>query len=134
VGVILYDTLKLPYRNMTRGGQRSVDKQTLTELRGRHPVVDGILEWREIDKIARDFLTTLPAFAYENGRVHLHAVLPEGARLISVVHDEFIVECRQEQAEDVRLLMVETMQKAPEGFVAPMVVEAKVAANWGDAK
>jgi DNA polymerase I-like protein with 3'-5' exonuclease and polymerase domains len=63
-----------------------------------------------------------------------HAALPEGARLLSIVHDEFIVECRQEQAEDVRLLVVETMQAAPEGFVAPMVVEAKIAANWGDAK
>jgi DNA polymerase-1 len=340
VGVILYDTLDLPCHNMTRGGQRSVDKQTLSELRGQHPVIDGILEWREIDKIARDFLTSLPAFADENGRVHpefnqlgatsgrfscsapnvqqipkhseigkklrkmfvaeegcalvvgdwsqmelrilaqyskdplllsaytgeteidlhrltaskmfgkseaevtdsertvakminfgiaygitpvglftrlrpqgvdvtleqcerfitdyfnaysgvqkfindvemrlkergyvknwfgrrrrlsgrtkreirqasnfliqgtgadiakaamvrLHAALPEGARLISIVHDEFIVECRQEQAEDVRLLMVETMQKAPEGFIVPMLVEAKIAANWGDAK
>jgi hypothetical protein len=57
-----------------------------------------------------------------------------GARLISIVHDEFIVECLQEQAEDVRLLMIETMQTAPEGFVAPMVVEAEIAANWGDAK
>ena len=56
--------------------------------------------------------------------VKLHPALPEGARLISVVHDEFIVECRQEQAEEVRLLMVETMQTAPEGFVAPMAVEA----------
>jgi DNA polymerase-1 len=340
VGVILYDTLDLPCHNMTRGGQRSVDKQTLSELRGQHPVIDGILEWREIDKIARDFLTSLPAFADENGRVHpefnqlgatsgrfscsapnvqqipkhselgkklrkmfvaeegsalvvgdwsqmelrilaqysqdplllstytgeteidlhrltaskmfgkseaevtdseravakminfgiaygitpvglftrlrpqgvdvtleqcerfiddyfnaysgvqkfindvetrlkergyvknwfgrrrrlsgrtkreirqasnfliqgtgadiakaamvrLHAALPEGARLISIVHDEFIVECRQEQAEDVRLLMVETMQTAPEDFVVPMVVEAKISANWGDAK
>jgi hypothetical protein len=30
--------------------------------------------------------------------------------------------------------MVETMQKAPEGFIVPMLVEAKIAANWGDAK
>ena len=67
-------------------------------------------------------------------RWFLHAALPEGARLISVIHDEFIVECRQEQAEDVRLLMIETMQAAPEGFVVPMVVEAKIAVDWKDAK
>jgi DNA polymerase I-like protein with 3'-5' exonuclease and polymerase domains len=340
VGVILYDTLGLPCANKTKGGQRSVDKRTLREIRGQHPAVDGIIEWREVDKIARDFLTTLPAFADENGRIHpefkqlgatsgrfscstpnvqqipkrsdlgkklrrmfvadernalvvadwsqmelrilaqyskdplllsaytdgagtdlhrltaskmfgksetevtdsersvakminfgiaygitavglfnrlkpqgvdvtleqceqfisdyfkaysgvqdfirnvehrlrekgyvknwfgrrrrvsgrnareirqaqnfiiqgtgadmakeamvrLHSALPEGAKLISVVHDEFIVECRQEQAEDVRALMVEIMQATPEGFDVPMVVEAKIANNWGDAK
>jgi DNA polymerase I-like protein with 3'-5' exonuclease and polymerase domains len=57
--------------------------------------------------------------------VRLHEALPEGARLISIVHDEFIVECRQEQAKDVRLLMIETMQTAPEGFVTPMVVKGE---------
>ena len=66
--------------------------------------------------------------------VRVHATLPEGARLISVVHDEFIVECRQEQAEDVRALMVEIMQATPDGFIVPMVVEATIAGNWGDAK
>src|SRR5262245_24601669 len=63
--------------------------------------------------------------------VRVHSALPEGARLIAMVHDEFIVECRQEHAEDVRALMVETMQTAPEGFNVLMAVEAKIADNWG---
>jgi DNA polymerase I-like protein with 3'-5' exonuclease and polymerase domains len=64
--------------------------------------------------------------------VRVHSALPEGARLIAMVHDEFIVECRQEQAEDVRTLMVETMRTAPEGFNVLMAVEAKIADNWGE--
>ncbi len=66
--------------------------------------------------------------------VHLHGRLPEGARLIAMVHDEFIVECRREQAEQVRELMMEAMQTLPDGFSVLMVVEAKIAYNWGDAK
>jgi len=66
--------------------------------------------------------------------VRLHAALPDGARLIAMVHDEFIVECRQEQADDVRALMVETMQTTPDRFDVQMVVDAKIGANWGECK
>jgi hypothetical protein len=30
--------------------------------------------------------------------------------------------------------MVEAMQAVPDGFVVPMVAEAKIASNWGDTK
>jgi DNA polymerase-1 len=89
---------------------------------------------REIRQASNFLIQGTGADIAKAAMVRLHAALPEGARLISIVHDEFIVECRQEQAEEVRLQMVETMQTAPEGFVVPMVVEAKVAVNWGDPK
>src|SRR5262249_45820086 len=66
--------------------------------------------------------------------VRLHSSLPAGARLIAMVHDEFIVECRQEQAEGVRALMLDAMQTTPEGFIVPMAVEANIGGNWGEAK
>jgi DNA polymerase-1 len=89
---------------------------------------------REIRQASNFLIQGTGADIAKAAMVRLHAALPEGARLVSIVHDEFIVECRQEQADDVRQLMIETMQMAPEGFVVPMVVEAKVAANWGNAR
>jgi len=66
--------------------------------------------------------------------VRLYGALPEGARMICCVHDEIVTECREEQAEEVRALMVEIMQSAPEGFTVPLKVDAKIAGNWGEAK
>jgi DNA polymerase-1 len=70
----------------------------------------------------------------KDAMVRLHAQLPAGAFLITMIHDEFVVECLEEQAEEVRALMVEVMSKRPDGFTVPLLVESKIADNWGDAK
>lgn len=72
--------------------------------------------------------------SFESGMVRLHSALPEGARLIAMVHDEFIVECRAEQAEAVRDLMIETMSQLPEGFTIPLRVDVHIGNNWGECK
>jgi DNA polymerase I-like protein with 3'-5' exonuclease and polymerase domains len=89
---------------------------------------------REVRQAQNFIIQSTAADMAKCAMVRLHNSLPEGARLIAMVHDEFIVECRRDLAEDVRALMVEAMQAAPEGFIVPMVVEAKIADNWGEAK
>ncbi|MGH9755241.1 MAG: DNA polymerase [Blastocatellia bacterium] len=89
---------------------------------------------REVRQAQNFIIQSTAADMAKTAMVRLHAALPEGARLIAMVHDEFIVECRQEQAEHVRALMVETMQAAPEGFQVSMEIEAHIADTWGDAK
>ncbi|MGH9844907.1 MAG: DNA polymerase, partial [Blastocatellia bacterium] len=102
-------------------------------LLGRRRRVSG-QNSREIRQAQNFIIQGTAADLAKSAMVRLHAALPDGARLIAMIHDEFIVECRAEQAEDVRAQMVETMQAAPDGFKIPMVVEAKIAGNWGDAK
>jgi DNA polymerase-1 len=89
---------------------------------------------REVRQAQNFIIQSTAADMAKTAMVRLYESLPEGARLIAMVHDEFIVECRTELAEEVRSLMVSAMQAAPEGFIVPMVVEAKIAGNWGDAK
>jgi DNA polymerase-1 len=89
---------------------------------------------REVRQAQNFIIQSTAADMAKTAMVRLHSTLPEGARLIAMVHDEFIVECRRELAEDVCVVMVEAMQAAPDGFVVPMVVEATIAGNWGDAK
>ncbi len=67
---ILFDKLGVPSNKETNGGQRSVDKGALEAVRGYHPAVDAILRYREIDKLASTFLSVLPTFADEAGRIH----------------------------------------------------------------
>src|SRR5262249_5280085 len=89
---------------------------------------------RQIRQAQNFIIQSTAADMAKTAMVRVHSALPEGARLIAMVHDEFIVECRRELAEDVRSLMVEAIQTTPDGFVVPMVVEAKIADNWGNAK
>jgi len=89
---------------------------------------------REVRQAQNFIIQATAADMAKTAMAKLYTTLPDGAKLIAMVHDEFIVECRTEQAEDVRSLMIETMQTAPEGFTVPMVVDAKIGSNWGECK
>ena len=54
-------------------------------------------------------------------------------RLILQVHDELIVECPEEEAEKVKILLEEEMEGAVNMDV-PMKAEANVGVNWYLAK
>jgi len=70
VAAVLFDKLGVPSVKETSGGQRSVDREALEDVRGYHPAVDAILRYREIDKLASTFLNILPTFADEADRIH----------------------------------------------------------------
>ncbi len=55
------------------------------------------------------------------------------AKLILQVHDELIVECPEEEAEQVKLLLTEEMERAVDLSV-PMVADAHAGKTWYDAK
>src|SRR5262245_66598752 len=77
VAAILFDKLGVPSVKETSGGQSSVDRKALEDVRGYHPAVDAILSYREIDKVASTFLDVLSHLFGEV--VHLHyAIKPFG--------------------------------------------------------
>ncbi len=51
VGELLFDKLGLPPQKKTRTGAYSTDAGTLEKLRGEHPVVDALLDYREVEKL-----------------------------------------------------------------------------------
>ncbi len=51
VGALLFDTLGLAPQKKTRTGAYSTDAATLEKLRGEHPVVDALLDYREVEKL-----------------------------------------------------------------------------------
>ncbi len=74
LGEILFDELKLVEKpKKTRTGQYKTDEQTLAALSGLHPVIDGILEYREITKLKSTYIDALPTHVQPaTGRVHTH--------------------------------------------------------------
>lgn len=71
---ILFDRLHLEppdKRKKTASGHYSTSADVLEELRGHHPVVDWILEYRELAKLKSTYLDTLPEQVNpRTGRVH----------------------------------------------------------------
>ena len=65
--------------------------------------------------------------------VRLHHELPREARLISTVHDELIIEAPEAMAEQVRVLVQNTMIEAMAALFpqVPIEVEAGVCEHWG---
>src|SRR3970282_384758 len=68
---ILYDKLKLSPGKRTPKGQLSTDASVLEKLRDVHPIVDAILQWRELDKLNSTYLEALRKHVDQSdGRVH----------------------------------------------------------------
>jgi DNA polymerase-1 len=68
---ILYDKLGLSSGKKTPKGQRSTDASVLEKLRDVHPIVDALLQWRELDKLNSTYLEALPREVDpRDGRIH----------------------------------------------------------------
>jgi DNA polymerase-1 len=89
---------------------------------------------KEIRQSQNFLIQATSADLVKRAMVALAARLPEGAQLISTIHDELIVECRSDHAEAVLKIVIEVMQDTPEGFTVPMPVDAKIVDCWADAK
>ena len=57
--------------------------------------------------------------------------LPGYAKLILFVHDEWVTECPEDKAEDVKKIMVDCLENAA-ALRVKMVVEAKIVRNFGE--
>ncbi len=89
---------------------------------------------REIRQAQNFIIQATSADLVKRAMVALAGKLPEGAQLISMVHDELIIECRADHAEEILGIVVDVMQDTPEGFTVPMPVDAKIVDCWADAK
>ncbi len=58
--------------------------------------------------------------------------LPEGAFQIMQVHDSIMVECREEQANDVSKMMIEVMENIKPDLGVNLKVDVSVGQNWGE--
>jgi DNA polymerase-1 len=69
LATVLYDELGLAAGRKTKFG-RSTDADSLEALREEHPVVDLVLEWRQLTKLKSTYVDALPLLCDEDGRVH----------------------------------------------------------------
>lgn len=73
---VLFEKMKIPTRNIKKGKTGySVAASELEKMRGMHPVIDFIFEYRELAKLKNTYIDTLP-----------HLINPETGRLHTTFH------------------------------------------------
>ncbi len=65
LGTVLFDELKLPGNK-----KRSTDADTLNALVEEHPIIENILNWRSVAKLAGTYADALPKQIANDGRIH----------------------------------------------------------------
>ncbi len=69
LGEVLFEDLGLPCKKKTKSGY-STDHQTLEDLRPYAPIIDDILEYRQVTKLRNTYAAVLPTLVDGEGRIH----------------------------------------------------------------
>ena len=112
---VLYDELHLePERTTRTKTHKSTNEATLSTLVGAHPVIEPILQYRELFKLKSTYIDALPNQIGTDGRIHTHyhADVTRTGRLSSKDPNLQNIPARGEWGEKVRRAFI-----VPRGFV-----------------
>ena len=108
LGVVLFEKLGLPVVKKTKTGY-STDVKVLEELRGKHPLVDTILQYRVLAKLQSTYLEGLkPLINRTTGRIHTHfqQTVTVTGRLSSTDPNLQNIPTRTETGREIRALFI----------------------------
>ncbi|CDR56013.1 DNA polymerase I [Staphylococcus argenteus] len=85
LGVVLFETLKLPVIKKTKTGY-STAVDVLEQLQGEHPIIEYILEYRQLSKLQSTYVEGLQKVVSDDQRIHtrFNQTLAQTGRLSSV--------------------------------------------------
>lgn len=85
LSILLFKKLGLKPLATTKTGSFSTDIETLEELKGQHPIVDALLEYRKLFKLKSTYLDALPKKVDSKHRLHtfFHQTNTASGRLAS---------------------------------------------------
>jgi DNA polymerase I len=115
LGEVLFDKLGLVAKGQkkTATGQRSTRESELEKIRELHPIVDDILEYREVQKLLSTYIESIPPLLDEQNRLHAD-FLQTGTvtgRMASANPNLQNIPIRTERGRAIRNAVI-----APEGF------------------
>lgn len=111
VGDILFEVLKVGGEKpkKTKTGQYATGEDVLQKLAGKHPIVDKILDYRELVKLKNTYVDTLPEMVHPNtGRIHtsFNQVVAATGRLSSDNPNLQNIPVRTERGRKIRAAFV----------------------------
>ena len=114
LGTILFEKLKLPVYKKTKKGY-STDVDILEKLKGEHPVIEKILEYRSLTKLNSTYVEGLiPYIQPQDSRIHsyFHQTITATGRISSTEPNLQNIPTRMELGKQIRKAFV-----AKEGYV-----------------
>ncbi|MFH1693754.1 MAG: DNA polymerase I [Bacillota bacterium] len=109
LGEILFEKLELPYGKKTKTGY-STNVEVLTLLQGKHPIIDQIMEYRQLTKLHSTYIVGVKQNLFEDGKVHtiyMQALTTTG-RLSSLDPNLQNIPIRTEEGRKIRKLFLAT--------------------------
>jgi DNA polymerase I len=105
---VLFEELGLPKTRRLKTGY-STDAQAMTNLLGRHPIVEAALEWREVSKLLTTYVDALPPLVDPTtGRIHttLSQTIAATGRLSSSQPNLQNIPVRRAEGREIRRAFV----------------------------
>lgn len=110
LGEILFDKLQLdPKAKKTKTGQYATGEEILSKLKDKHPIINDILEYRQLQKLKSTYIDALPELVNpKTGRVHTTYAQTVAAtgRLSSVNPNLQNIPIRSEAGQQIRKAFV----------------------------
>ena len=103
LGVVLFETLQLPVIKKTKTGY-STAVDVLEKLQGEHPIIDDILEYRQLAKLQSTYVEGLQKVISKDHRIHtrFNQTLAQTGRLSSVDPNLQNIPIRLEEGRKIR--------------------------------
>lgn len=103
LGVVLFETLQLPVIKKTKTGY-STAVDVLEKLQGEHPIIDDILEYRQLAKLQSTYVEGLQKVIRKDHRIHtrFNQTLAQTGRLSSIDPNLQNIPIRLEEGRKIR--------------------------------
>lgn len=103
LGVVLFETLQLPVIKKTKTGY-STAVDVLEKLQGEHPIIDDILEYRQLAKLQSTYVEGLQKVINKDHRIHtrFNQTLAQTGRLSSIDPNLQNIPIRLEEGRKIR--------------------------------
>ncbi len=110
LAAILYERLRITTEvRKTKSGQYSTDEETLRSLMGKHPIIEHLIDYRELAKLKSTYVDALPAMInHKTKRVHTsyNQAIAATGRLSSVDPNLQNIPIRTERGREIRKAFV----------------------------
>ncbi|GAB4286211.1 MAG: DNA polymerase I [Candidatus Dojkabacteria bacterium] len=70
VGEVLFDKLGIKSNKKTKSGAKSTSERALLDIIDESPIVQKILDYREVDKLINTYFEPLPTYVAKDNRIH----------------------------------------------------------------
>ncbi len=120
------------------GKSHNTAEAGVTEVRtrsGRRRLIpDKASEWERFTALVNTPVQGGTADGMKHALVLIHQRLPGSARIVSTVHDEVVVECREDTAEQCREIITTAMVEAMSALFpeVPVEIEANICTTWAE--